>query len=329
MRRGKTGNGVRFWKLAAVAVLTVALFSGCASEKKEQELAYRELGIDHMQEGNYAEAVIVFDKALAECSGRIGATEIDISYYKAAAQYASGDVEGALETYSNLIDYNSKDADAYYMRGCLRLQMGDTSGAGEDFDAAVKQDARDYELYIGIYENYAAYGMDNEGVEYLNQACSITGDTAEDYAWRGRSYFLLGQYDKATQELKTALEKGSIAAYLTLGEIYESMGDTVTAESYYRTYVESGEADSETMNRLAVLAMARQDYEGALAFLGQGLEMEQVPNQQEMMRNQIACLEYTGDFSGAWTVVQEYVAMYPEDLEAQREYVFLKHRQGE
>ena len=139
---------------------------------------------------------------------------------------------------------------------------------------------------------------------------------------------MLGQYDKASQELNTALEKGSNAAYLTLGEIYESMGDTVTAESYYRTYTESGEADSETMNRLAVLAMARQDYDGALSFLLQGLAMEHVPNRQELMRNQIACLEYTGDFTGAWTVVQEYVMMYPEDLEAQREYVFLKYRQG-
>ena len=39
------------------------------------------------------------------------------------------------------------------------------------------------------------------------------------------------------------------------------------------------------------------------------------------------CMEYTGDFAGAWAVVQQYVQLWPEDMDAQREFVFLKNRQ--
>lgn len=327
MKREKMGNGRRYRMLAAAAVLTVALFCGCGGKVGEQELAYRQMGIDYMQEGSYADAILVFDRALAECSGRVGATEIDICYYKAAAQYASGDMDGALETYDTLIDYNKKDANTYYMRGCLRLQMGNADGAKGDFEAAVQYDAENYELYVCIYENLAAYGMGEDGEAYLNQAFSIEGNEAQNLVWRGRLYYLLGQYENATQELNAALKKDGADANLILGEVYEALGDTETAESYYQTYVESGEADAVVMNRIAVIAMGRGDYGEALSYVLQGLSMEQVPNRQELLRNEIVCLEYTGDFAGAWTVVQEYAAAYPEDLNAQREYVFLKNRQ--
>ena len=327
MRRIKTENRMRYWKLAAGIALTAALFSGCTSERREQELSYRQLGIEYMQQGSYTEAIVVFNQALSECSGKVGAVEIDICYYKAAAQYASGDVEGALETYDALVGYDAKNADARYMRGCLRLQTGDSNGAAEDFDAAVKQDAKNYELYVNIYENLAANGMAEEGASYLDRAFSIGGDEVEDLTWRGRIYFLLGQNDNAIQELKAALEKGSVDANLIMGEVCEAMGDEAAAGEYYQVFAESGEADPEVMNRLAGLAMRKQDYAGALTYVLQGLAMEQVPNRQELMRDQIVCLEYTGDFAGAWAVEQEYVALYPEDLEAQREYVFLKSRQ--
>ena len=52
--------------------------------------------------------------------GSVGAEELDICYYKAKAQYLSGDVDGAIDTYTAIIDYN-KDSDAYYLRAVYIL----------------------------------------------------------------------------------------------------------------------------------------------------------------------------------------------------------------
>lgn len=321
-------RGKQIRTLAAAAVLAAAFLCGCTNERLEDELAYRKVGISSMQAGDYEGAIAAFNGALSCCVGEIGETEIDICYYKAAAQYASGDTEGALATYSALIDYDKKDANAYYLRGCLLLGNGETEAAQEDFANAVAYNSGDYELYIHIYENLSAHNLQAEGEEYLNKAFEIKGDSAENLAYRGKIYYLLGQNENALKELGSALEKKSVDANLTIAQVYEALGDSGKAETHYKAYVESGAADSGAMNALAEIEMAKQNYTGALAYINQGLAMETVTNQRELMQNQIICMEYSGDFGGAWRVIQEYVTLYPEDTEAGREYIFLKNRQA-
>ncbi len=85
-----------------------------------------------------------------------------------------------------MIDYDRKNANAYYLRGCLKLDTGDTDGAKQDFADAVKYNHSDYELYINIYKNLAAYDLAEDGTAYLNDAFSIKGNDAESLAYRGR-----------------------------------------------------------------------------------------------------------------------------------------------
>lgn len=310
-----------------VALLSAAMLAGCSGESKKTQLSYREIGISSMQSGDYEGAIAAFDQALSHCVASVSETEIDICYYKAAAQYAAGDMEGALATYDALLDYDAKDANAYYMRGCLRLQTGEGDKAKADFSNAIKYCSDDYELYINIYENLSAYDLTAEGEEYLNKAFELKGNDADSLACRGKIYYLLGQYENALTELNAALKKGSTEANLTIAQVYETLGDTQMAESCYKAYAESDTADSESMCALAEIEMAKQNYAGALSYINQGLAAEQVTNRRELMQNQIICMEYTGDFSGAWTIIQEYVTMYPDDAKAQREFIFLKNRQ--
>lgn len=312
---------------AAVTLLALASLTGCASENKKNELLYRQTGIDYMEAGDYADAVAAFDGALSYCMGTIGETELDICYYKAAAQYASGDLEGAMATYDALVAYDKKDADAYYTRGCLLLQLGETDRALDDFSNAVTYNSDDYELYINIYKNLSAYNLTEQGEEYLNQAFAIKGDEAEHLTYRGELYLLLGEYANAQAELEAALAKNSVAANFVMAQLFEAQGDMESAETYYKAYAESGEADAEAMNALARIAMAKEDYMTALSYINQGIALGNVSCKRELLQNQIICLEYTADFTGAWQAAQEYIALYPNDLDMQREYIFLKNRQ--
>ena len=155
--------------------------------------------------------------------------------------------------------------------------------------------------------------MTEKGEEYLNKAFDIKGNSAEDYAWRGRIYYDLGQYDNAQTELKSALDKESVIANLYIAQVYEAQGDSENAETYYQNYVNSGSADSQAMNALGEIEMAKGNYSGALTYLEQGIAMENVTNRRELMQNLIICYEYTSDFNSAWNVVQEYVQVYPDD----------------
>lgn len=313
--------------MIAVAALSVTLLSGCANERMEDELGFRDIGIADMQKGDYDGAIVAFGSALAQCAGEITDTEIDICYYKAAALYASGDTQGAYDTYQALIDYNKDDGNAYYLMGCLDLQNGNTDTAVSNFEKAVSCNKNDYKLYIGIYEDLAAYNMKEQGEEYLNKAFDIKGNSADDLTNRGRIYYLLGQYDNAKEELAAAIKKESKEANLYLAQVYEAEGDSEQAETYYQAYTDSGIADSTAMNALAEIEMGRGNYASALNYIKQGLAMENVPNRAMLLSNQIIACEYTGDFATAWEVVQEYITLCPDDAAAQREYIFLKNRQ--
>lgn len=319
-------NKNKFTYITALTLLSFTLMTGCTNERKENQTAYRQIGINAMESGDYAGAVDAFNSALGQCIGKITENELDICYYKAAAQYAGGDPAGAVDTYTAIIDYDKKAADAYYLRGCVYLKQGDTESAVSDFDKAVKNNSSDYELYVNIYENLSAYDMTEKGEEYLNKAFDIKGNSAGDYAWRGRIYYYLGQYDNAKTELKSALDKESVIANLYIAQVYEAQGDPENAEVYYQNYVNSGNADSQAMNALGEIEMAKGNYSGALTYLEQGIAMENVTNRRELMQNLIICYEYTSDFNSAWNVVQEYVQVYPDDASAQREYIFLKNR---
>ncbi len=319
-------NKKKLTYITALTMLSLTLMTGCTNERRENQTAYRQIGINAMESGDYAGAVDAFNSALGQCIGKITENELDICYYKAAAQYASGDSEGAVATYTAIIDYDKKAADAYYLRGCVYLKQGNTESAVSDFDAAVRYNSDDYELYVNIYENLLAYDMTEKGEEYLNKAFDIKGNSAEDYAWRGRIYYYLGQYDNAMTELNSALDKESVIANLYIAQVYEAQGDSENAEVYYQNYVNSGAADSEAMNSLGEIEMAKGNYSGALTYLQQGIAMENVTNRRELMQNLIICYEYTFDFNSAWNVVQEYVQAYPDDASAQREYIFLKNR---
>lgn len=90
--------------------------------------------------------------------------------------------------------------------------MSESKAAGygygkKDFANAVKYNPDDYELYVGIYENLTGNNMTEEGEEYLNKAFDIKGNSAENLTWRGRIYYLLGQYDNAVKELEGAVKR--------------------------------------------------------------------------------------------------------------------------
>ncbi len=117
-------------QLLIVMMLCSFGITGCQDEKVlENQKAYRQVGINKMNEGDYAAAVEAFQKALDLSQAEVGAMELDICYYKATAQYNNGDTKGAITTCNALVDYNKKDSRAYFIRGCVYLKEGDSDNA--------------------------------------------------------------------------------------------------------------------------------------------------------------------------------------------------------
>ena len=81
------------------------LLGGCGSSKAlEREQAYRQIGINALAQGDYADAIDNFQKALDQSPGKVRNLEIDICLQKAEAYFLNGQIEEALEGCNAIMD---------------------------------------------------------------------------------------------------------------------------------------------------------------------------------------------------------------------------------
>ena len=66
--------------LACVSVMIVAMLTGCGKTTDSEQEAYRQYGINCLENGDYEEAVEAFQKALDQSVGGVGNMEIDICF---------------------------------------------------------------------------------------------------------------------------------------------------------------------------------------------------------------------------------------------------------
>ena len=311
--------------MAIVVVLSIVLCTGCSNERKEDQRELRIKGITLMENGKYEEALEQFQAALDLSLGKVGEVEMDICFYKAEAQYMLGDIEGAMATYTAIIDFND-NAKAHLLRGNLYYSLGEEENALKDYAAAIENEKKDYGLYIGVYEALMAHGQEKQAQDYLNQALELNGNSTYDKMQKGRINYLLGEHEAALSLLEEAAKGKEKQAYYYLAEIYSLMGDEASAQSNMNAYMESGIADSYGLFSIAEDELAKGNNDMAVECLTAALKLEKVPNKQIIMKTLVVAYENKRDFASALELMTKYVAEYPDDEEAKRELTFLETR---
>lgn len=315
--------------ISLLAVFSMATGVGCGSRDKtalQKELQYRQSGINEMSNKDYAAAAKTFQKALDQSLAVIGDLEIDICYYKIAAQYNSNDIEEALKTCQALIDYDENDASAYYLRGSIYLKNGDLKRCKADFDKIFKLDENNYQYYTSIYESYKSAGKDKEAEKVLSKVLGLRAKEPEEYRYKGYAFYLQGDYAKAMSSLDKAINMKDTQALLYLAQVYDAKKEKKKARELYESYASSNANDADSLNILGCKWLREKEYKKALETFQMALKIENLTNEQELRRNEIVTLEYLARFKEARTKMKAYVKDFPDDTKAKREYEFLKTR---
>ena len=287
--------------LFLTGLLGMSLFlGGCTSKSEKKALEYKQLGISQMKEAKYEDAVSSFQKALDQSLGRIRAQELDVCYYKALAQYKSGDTKAAIKTYDGLVDYDKKNWEVYYLRGSVLLADGQPDACLKDYDKAVSLNDSDAELYGHISENLQNAGRTQEAQKYLEQGLN--------------------------KMLTQAADKGADRAYLALGKLYTSEKKMEDAKAAFQKYMEKHPKDADALEQLASIAADAGDYADAATYYKDAMEAASGDQVKELQKALVAVYEKNGDFASALEEAKDYVADYPEDETMQKEYEFLQTR---
>lgn len=273
----------------ALAVAVCLCLFGCGKKedaiRKQQSL--KQEGMELQIAGDYEGAIKKYDEALQCANMKVGSGEIDIAYYKASAQCRSGDLEGAIATYSAVLDLK-EDINAYLGRGLLYIKAADAKKAEEDLNRVLKE--------------------------------------TDDPLIKGIIYQVVDQPEKAKEYFEKAKKAGNQEAAYFLSKIYKDVGDQKYAMTLLEEYLEGSSVGAEGYLTAARIYFTDGAYEEALSTVQKGIALGESGVLKNLMQEEIACYEKLGNFDAARDAAASYLEKYPKDAEIQKESEFLKSR---
>lgn len=300
-------------------------FEAALVYKEDEQLIYRGEGLANMGLGDYETATECFLNSISYADGNVTDLEFDTNYYLASAYYKLGKYEEAEKIYSAILDLRGKETDAYFLRACTLLKEGYYESAVKDFEKAFSLEPNNLDLVTDAFVEMQAAGFGEEGKGYLQEFLTKKDKELKD-AQKGTIYFYLEDYTNARIYLDGALNQGNPEVSLILGKTYEKLGDMNYALVVYQTYLDSNAPSAAIYNSLGVCLMNQGKYEEALEAFEAGIDLGNSSYIQNLKFNQIVAKEYLGKFSEAKNLMQEYLAVYPDDNTAKQEYEFLQTR---
>lgn len=178
-----------------------------------------------------------------------------------------------------------------------------------------------------FFQAYAAYASRADGEEFLEMALEIEQKGIHDIYEKGRIYYYLYEYDNAKQYLTDAVNGGEEDALLLLGKVYLEQEEPENARVMYTNYLNEKAKSAKAYNGLVLCDLAEKKYEQALEHVSYGLACKDEGMTQELLFNEVIVYEYQRDYDAARAKMEEYLAKYPDDDTAVREYQFLQSRQ--
>lgn len=199
-------------------------------------------GISHTTNGQYAQAIIEFTRAI----------EINPSY---AESYNERGVvyentyqsELAIKDYNKAIEINSKFAIAYNNRGNVYDDRGEYNLAISDFTKSIEINPMLAEVYNNRAFTYYTIGRYERAISDYNIAIEIKPKYALAYNNRGLVYFARGQYYRAIQDYTKAIKINPklTLAYNNRGYLYLlKLGDKAKGCADFKIACELGECEN-------------------------------------------------------------------------------------
>ncbi len=134
---------------------------------------------------------------------------------------------------------------------------------------------------------------------------------------------------EAAEEPEAEVIKNIPEAYRGIALAKWELQDYVGCEEAWLTAIDNGAEQTGTMyHMLSSIAMQGERYDEVIDYTTTGLAIDEISDTQrkEMLFNQVVAYEKLLDWDNAKIAIEEYVLLYPDDAEAQKEAEFLRTR---
>ena len=173
----------------------------------------------------------------------------------------------AIDILNVLIRHDSKDFDAFFLRGIAKYNMDDLLGADADFSVAISLNP----VFTGAFYYRAItrsrLGNYDDALNDFQQAIELRPDLPDPYYSRGVTRLLNQQFEAAIADFDKFIryQKRHVAAYINRGTSYLYLKDTTKAYENFDMAIRTNREDPDAYNRRGALYMAQNRYEEARA----------------------------------------------------------------
>ena len=197
MKSTEKKSGVKRAAFVLLAFVFLLSLFGCSKKKSPAEL--REEAVGYYREGDYEQALSLFDEALEAGRGRVSELQFDIMKYKADCELRTGHYDAARETYERLMKV---DKDKKHLRSYQRV-LDSFDRIGELKEACALMEEGRYEEAYRAFEPLAELGGDASGIiAWYNKAVC-----AEHLARWEEAYELFRKYVEAMPDDEAAAKE--------------------------------------------------------------------------------------------------------------------------
>ena len=186
--------------------------------------------------GDYAKAIEAINRAID-----MDTSDIELMYKRADLLGESGDIEGAIAGWTEVIEKTPDWAGGYYRRGFFEDNSNRTDDALADYEMAIMLEPDYAYSYLGKGDMFMRKGEREKAMEAYRKVVEL--DTVPSNSSCAMYAFLaLGEKDKAIDFMNRMIEQDSIDAgnYYDAACLYSRMGDLDKSMDYLRKSVEKG-----------------------------------------------------------------------------------------
>ena len=200
-----------------------------------------------------------------------------INYYQQGeAARLQGNYSNAVGLYDKAIVIYAGFRGAYLGRGKTLLAMGEKDKALADFDKVVELDPKDVSGYYERGLFYARYKDDQKALTDFDKSIELKPDWADPFYQRAMILDDRSAWDEALQDYGKALElnyQPAIDIYLRRGMVFSNQGDQPSAIKEYHKVIELDPRNARAYDLRGMARADLLDLSGAIEDLNRSIEL--------------------------------------------------------
>jgi tetratricopeptide (TPR) repeat protein len=246
---------------------------------------------------------------------------------KAIECFKNKDWNGAIDLFTSILEVDTNNAEIYNNLGLCYANIGDDEKAEKNYLKCIELNPKIPQCYINLVDIYYKQRRLGEGINILSYAIDMLpddlvfrhylarfymedakGDLAIDelvyildkqpdnydaYYDLAKIYFEFGNYDSAIENLENVLEykDDNELIYYYLGEAYQANDEIDKAISNFLKAIATNNKFPLAYKKVAILFMARGDYEDAIEYLEDYLNFDILEDEKENVNKLIESIK--------------------------------------